>query len=239
MHEFQTDLRVRRLGDEKMIGPSILVPTAAREGVISRSVYLPAGEWIDYRTDLLQRSRGEDVELSFQRDGHFELPYLVRRGAILPILWVDAQTMNIAGRRLDGVTITDLNLRAYPATEPSTFDVFEDDGETIAYRTAGAFVRTRVETRLHENSVELSVAPSEGSYAGAPTQRRIVPRVVVPGREPARVTEDGVELRAFTDKMAFEKADSGWFWDGRAMTLVRTSARPVAAGTRLFLELKR
>lgn len=80
--EFPNDPNVEDIGDQYMYGANMLVAPVVAENRTSRSVYLPAGEWIDYnhrsqRTD----STGQSITVNTPID---EVPVFVRAGAIIP-----------------------------------------------------------------------------------------------------------------------------------------------------------
>jgi alpha-glucosidase len=239
VYYFQTDPNVRQIGDEKMIGSQILVAAGPADGPVARDVYLPAGDWVDYRSGKLYRSFGQTFHFDYQANqGLFQLPYLMRSGAILPTLWVDDQTMNVLGRRLDGSVISDLNLKIYPSSKQTAFTVFEDDGQTVAYRK-GAVAETKVSQQLFGGVAAIDVMPTSGSFDGAPSSRRVVARVVFPECTPKVTILDGKPLKQFQTRATFENADSGWFWDATAATLIlRTPSLPVTQAKQVRIELR-
>jgi alpha-glucosidase len=76
-------------------------------------MYLPAGDWYDFRTGTPTVSTGETMTLPVHRDGLLELPLFARDGAIVPMA--------------DGV------LRVLGSARNS-FEWFDDDGTTTAYQ---------------------------------------------------------------------------------------------------------
>jgi len=82
-----------------------LVYTAPDYTTYPRQVYLPTGQWVDYYTDTWHTSNGGFLEgVQVEDQGIFRLPLYARAGAIVPQMWVDDQTMNVMGQRLDGST---------------------------------------------------------------------------------------------------------------------------------------
>src|SRR5262249_48845337 len=150
----------------------LLVATVSTYGQARRDVYLPAGTWIDARTAACVRSRGDwahDVPTSV--DGAFTVPLFVRAGALVPEMYVDDLTMNALGARRDGTRRDDLVVRVYADDAPGgarhRFTLYEDDGETVAYLD-GAVRRTVVSQRRRGDRLDLGIAASSGTYAGAP-----------------------------------------------------------------------
>src|SRR6478609_12225316 len=62
VYYYQNDPVVRKMGHEKMVGKDLLVGIVAGAGEKQRSVYLPAGDWIDFHTNKLIHSTGQWIE---------------------------------------------------------------------------------------------------------------------------------------------------------------------------------
>jgi alpha-glucosidase len=136
--EFPDDPAVADLGDEAMIGPYILAAPIMQEGAMSRSVYLPAGRWYELHSDaIIDGPTTIDVPVTLAA-----LPLYVRAGAILPV----------AGGGLE----------LYPGP-PTTFTLYEDDGEALAGGT-------RV-------TLELTALPDGAQLVSTDHQRSFVVRV--------------------------------------------------------------
>ncbi|MBI4920443.1 MAG: DUF5110 domain-containing protein [Devosia nanyangense] len=110
---YYADAGAKGLGHEKMIGSDLVGAAVAKEGAKDVAMYLPAGDWYDFRTGARTASVGEFVTLPVYRDGRLALPLFARDGAIVPMA--------------DGV------LRVFGSARNS-FDWFDDDGTTTAYQ---------------------------------------------------------------------------------------------------------
>jgi alpha-glucosidase len=106
--EFPEDEAVANMDDEAMLGASILVAPAVEQGATTRSVYLPAGRWYDYASDVFFDGP-TTITLPLRLAS---LPMFVREGAIIPTS--------------DGIDV-------YPGSGQLT--LYEDDGETGANAT--------------------------------------------------------------------------------------------------------
>jgi len=79
--EFPDDPNAYAIDDQFLLGPSLLVAPVLKPGATTRAVYLPAGDWYDYRTK--QRLEGGRY---FGADAPLEvIPVFVRAGTILPV----------------------------------------------------------------------------------------------------------------------------------------------------------
>jgi alpha-D-xyloside xylohydrolase len=122
--DFPTDPKVADIGDEYMLGHAFLVAPVTIQGQTSRPVYLPAGnDWYDYWTDR-KYPGGQTVtaEAPIER-----IPLFVRAGSIVPMGVPIQNTMQ--KQPLESI-------RVYPGRDAS-FTLYDDEGETNAYREAG------------------------------------------------------------------------------------------------------
>jgi alpha-glucosidase len=108
--EFPGDPAVENLGDQAMLGPSILVAPVVAAGATSREIYLPAGRWYELHSGAIF----DGPTTITARVTLAALPMYVREGAIIP-------TTSDTG---------ELVLEVYPAAAPSAFTLVEDGGRT-------------------------------------------------------------------------------------------------------------
>src|SRR5262249_2402255 len=131
---YPDDPNVQGVADEKLLGRDLLLAALPEYGVTTRAVYLPAGEWVDYASGERPSGAGGAHGGPGTGQGGSRLPLFARSGAILPEMFVDDQTMNAVGRRLDGSSRDELVVRVFAAPTATSFTLFEDDGETTAYQ---------------------------------------------------------------------------------------------------------
>jgi len=131
--DFPNDPAVANLGDEYMLGKAFLVAPVTSQGQTSRPVYLPAGaDWYDYWTNR-KYAGGQTVTADAPID---RIPLFVRAGSIVPM---GAQVQNTMQKQpLESI-------RVYPGRDAS-FTLYDDDGETNAYRKGAG-----TSTTLHWN----------------------------------------------------------------------------------------
>lgn len=211
VYSFQDDPAARAIGDEKMIGRDLLVATVTDYGCVTRDVYLPAGEWIDFHDNTWIRSLGECVrDVPVRRSGLFLLPMFARAGAILPLQHVDDGTLTIVGDRRDARPRDELIVRVFPSAEPSEFTLYEDDGVTVACRR-GLVRETIIRQEREPGRVTVEILPARGDFGGAPAARNHVVELVPPaGTRVTAVTLDGMPLPRFEDERAWAPTDTAW-----------------------------
>ncbi|MEM2142229.1 MAG: glycoside hydrolase family 31 protein [Candidatus Thorarchaeota archaeon] len=143
---FQEDEQTHTLDDEFMVGPFLLVAPVLKEGVRHRDVYLPAGSWFDYWTDLMLSGPGRytvDAPLS-------RIPIFVRGGAVLTVGDVVQTADESQGN---------LTLLIYPHGDGDHV-LFEDDGIS----DGGPFATTRFQVHSGNGWLDLMVESRQGSY---------------------------------------------------------------------------
>ncbi|MBR0722368.1 TIM-barrel domain-containing protein [Bradyrhizobium manausense] len=121
--DFPDDAAVRGVEDAFMLGPDLLVAPVLEEGAFERCVRLPAhdGGWYDWH-DGRRFAGGEMVQVAAPLG---RLPLFVRGGSMIPVVDIDA-----TGRQGD----RSLVIFGAPVMH-STADLYEDDGDTAAWRT--------------------------------------------------------------------------------------------------------
>ncbi len=116
---YEQDSNVWEMNDEFMVGERILVAPVVTQGVKSRMVYLPEGEWIDYETG--QNITGGKY---FIRSTPLEsCPIYVKAGTILP----NYPVQQYIGEQ----TIDTLILQVFAGN--GSYIHYQDDTESFAY----------------------------------------------------------------------------------------------------------
>lgn len=100
--EFPDDPGAWRVDDEYLFGSQILVAPLLESGITRRTVYLPAGKWIDYQTGKTYESGWHEIEADA-----LPIIILVRDGSVLPHLKLAQCTADLDWSRI--------NLKVYSA----------------------------------------------------------------------------------------------------------------------------
>ncbi len=188
------------LGRDLLIAP--VYRSQAASGGWRRGVYLPAGRWIDYwdGTVVEAGSGGKIIDIPVDLA---TLPVLVRAGAIIPMY---------PESLYDGQVPADpLTLDIYPHGQ-SAFVLYEDDGNTRAYRK-GAFSKQRIsvtETKPTDE-IEVVVSPAQGDFSGLIEQRQLQFQLHTRA-SPKSVVLDKKPLSKKQSQAALESAVEGWFF---------------------------
>lgn len=223
VYYFQSDPLVREIGHEKMLGHDLLVAIVAGHDEIERYVYLPAGNWINYHTNELFQSQGDWFgPFPEYYNGVFKLPMFARAGAIIPQMYVDEETMNILGKRMDSSKHEELIIRVYADNTTSSFTLYEDDGQTIAY-LQGDYRTTQIAQKQSTSGVTITIGKAAGSYADSPNIRDNLIKLII--NDPQHITQvkfNGSILPRYYSLKAFESADKGWYEVGNNLVLAKS-----------------
>jgi len=146
--EFPDDPKTANLSDQWMMGRSLMAAPILQAGG-QRSVYLPAGGWYAFDSNLPVK-RKRTIEVTAGLD---EIPLYVRAGSILPLGPVIQHTSQLPGGPLE--------LQIYPGKD-ATFTLFEDDGATTDYLKG----QVRSTTFSWQDKTGRLSWKSEGPYAG-------------------------------------------------------------------------
>jgi alpha-D-xyloside xylohydrolase len=172
--DFEKDTAVDNIGDEYMLGPSLLVSPVTGYGERSRDVYLPAGQgWYDLYSGKYQQG-GQRIKA----DAPYErIPLFVKEGSIIPL----GPALQYTNEK-PADTIT---LFVY-AGKDAHFILYEDEGTNYNYEK-GAF--TDIPLNYNESTRTLIVGPREGSFPGM-LKERIFRVVWITKNRPAALSFD-------------------------------------------------
>ncbi len=159
--EFPSDPATWGRDDQFLFGSDLLVAPVLREAAVDRGVYLPAGDWYDFRTGG-RHAGGREVRLPVTLES---LPIFARAGAFVFGQPVVQHTGEMPGQPLI--------VSVFPASR-SERSFYEDDGETLAYQR-GQSVRRLFSQERTADAVVVRVGAPEGPYR--PAARDLVLRV--------------------------------------------------------------
>jgi alpha-glucosidase len=143
--------------NQYLFGPWFLIcPVESTKNLIK--IHLPEGDWY-YLYNGKKYSGPGEIVMECPLD---KLPVFVKAGAIIPMQPVQ-QSLT---RRSD-----QLILHLYAGHGNSSFEYYEDDGETFAYQQ-GSFHKRQINFNPHDRT--LTLAPAEGSYPSSIKKLKIV-----------------------------------------------------------------
>ena len=148
--DFMEDKRVRKITDQFMFGPALLINPVSELNATQRNLYLPAGIWYDFWTGESEtggRTLTADAPLA-------RIPIYVRAGSILPV----GPPMQYTGEKPNDP----IELRIYPGADGS-FTLYEDDGSSYEYQHGQSSV---IRLDWHDTANTLTIGTRQGNFQG-------------------------------------------------------------------------
>ena len=193
--DWPEDSNVADISDSFMFGDWILASPVLEEGAATKEIYLPAGMWTDFSTG--EKIAGARlITRKLDNKGFTDIPMYIREGGIIP----NQDVVQYIGtdNRPDKLYID-----VFPADAETSFDIYEDDGETYDYEK-GLFFKQRISVADRGNSIIFLT--QEGSYKPAFTSYI----VKIHGTQTGMVTAGGKDLRQYKDYASLLKAKEGF-----------------------------
>ncbi len=195
------DATAATIGDEYMLGDSLLVAPVITQSVTTRSVYLPAGGWFDFWTNA-HVDGGQTV--TWTGTDSTQIPIYVKDGGIVTRLPAGVQSLNDAtyvGNSAIATSDGSLDFLVYPGTGPT--------GNSEATLYDG----TTLTSNASDSTTTLTLTMAAGPHAAT--------FEVYSSAHPTSVLRDGATLTE-VDPSAL-MADS-WAYDGTFVKIELSSA---------------
>ena len=151
---FPEDRKCDDMTYQYMFGPNFCV------GIFTNEIYLPKGTWTDAWTGEKIVSKGETFTREYPATRAGLL--FIREGAIIPT----QPDVPFLGAR----PFQEILLKVYPKGD-SCYKMFDDDGQSYGYEK-GLMTSTLFECHEKGGQVRIVVNPVEGSFEGAPAERK-------------------------------------------------------------------
>ena len=164
--DFPSDTVTRKVADQYLFGPALLVNPVTAYRARSRLVYLPPAAWYDFWTGQ-RLAGGRTVQAAAPYD---RIPVYVRAGSILPI---GPELQYADEKPADPITLV-----VYTGAD-GRFSLYEDDGASYGYER-GEFAR--IPLRWDERSRTLIIGRRDGSFPGMLARRQFQLVFVSPER---------------------------------------------------------
>jgi alpha-D-xyloside xylohydrolase len=205
-----------------------------------RNVRLPSGnKWVNYETHELHDG-GQVLHNVPSRDkqGRFRHPQFARAGAIFPRSEQQRASIQHGAQHIPPKN-HDLVLRVFPNTDQSAFKLFEDDGHSREHEW-GQVRSTHITQKQEGNTVNVRIEPSQGSYNGAPGERRHKIELATTNMNVEKVHINGHELHRSHDKNDFlNNWMEGYYVDHQAkMVIVKTGPMNVTWNKHFAIQFK-
>lgn len=156
--QYQDDPKTYNINDQFMLGDHLLSAPVIKQGMNTRTLYLPKGTWYEFFNDKKYEGgkkitvdapiRAIDTYNKEYRNPYAGLPLFVQAGSVIPMQPVQ----QYVGQK----KITNITLQIYAGASSDSY-LYEDDGKTQAYRK-GDFRLTTFQTDSTENSLNVDIS---------------------------------------------------------------------------------
>lgn len=148
------DRHVRNDSAAWLFGQWLLVsPVVQRDQQLKR-IYLPPGIWTSWSTGGIYLG-GRAITLGLDSKTWSDTPLFIRQGAIIPM----QPAMDYVGQH----RVSTLTVNVFPAARRTSFDYYDDDGETYAYQH-GAYFLQQISAQAGDHEVSLETAAPTGTF---------------------------------------------------------------------------
>ena len=198
LFDYQNDELTYSISDQYFFGHSMMICPVTVKGALSRPVYFPGGDWVDFWTG--ERISGHQWK-SFLTPPDL-MPIFIREGAIIPRQAV----LQYIGEK----PVETISLLVYPSGK-STYQLYDDDGKSLDYQQ-GILALTPIHSEVINGRWTLTIGQPEGAYHEA------VRNYCVEAywkEKPATVTVNGKVLKKADNQNSLSQ-DKGWFFDETA-----------------------
>lgn len=181
---FTADSVSYQVEDEYMWGEHLLIAPVLAKGVSDRRIYLPSTTWYNVANNKKYESGWYTEPVNMQA-----IPVFAKAGSFVPRLT----------RRINNTTAyntSNLMLTYYPSPDPSTYTLYDDDGQTKNAIEQKLFERIEFESEGFDTSGTITIATNKGKFTGKPVNRLIHLHIPGLGRQPAGITINNTAITA-------------------------------------------
>ena len=156
------DTAFLRANEQYFWGDEILVAPVVDKGATSKRIYLPAGNWFNYFTQQVLPGH-QWIEQKLAPD---YIPAFVRAGSFIPTIEIKNNTTEY--------NISPLTITYFAANQPSSYELYEDDGESKNAIATKAFeLTTFASSGATDAGLTINISSNGGHYKGQPTHRTV------------------------------------------------------------------
>lgn len=156
MAAYPKDSNAKNYTDGWMFGDYLLVSPVLDKGQTTKKIYLPEGTWIDYFKGTVY-SGGQTIEYSVDAANWSDIPLFIKQGAIIP----SQDFVNYVGEK----KITNIYVDAFPDNKETTFEYYDDDGNSTTYKEGNYFKQKLTLAGSEDGKgVQFTTASKEGNY---------------------------------------------------------------------------
>ena len=212
--EYPNDREATKADGQFFMGEELLVAPVVEKDAVTKDVYLPEGEWVDYNDKQTVHRGGRWITVDAPLH---VIPLFAKKGSIIP-------TMPVM-QYIHELPVYPLILDIFPAqpNREATFECYEDDGETTAYLD-DVFAKTAFSCRTEQQGYTLRIGNREERGYQVTGKRNLLFRIHL-AQKPKQVSLDGKKLKrtkpgSTMDNLTVATDATQWAWDEAAKTIL-------------------
>ena len=195
--------KLQNISDEYFWGKNLLVAPVAKAGAASKSLYLPAGKWINFWNDQIMEGN-QQVTLPAPLD---EMPLLVKAGSFIPTAMNLPNTAAYNGDSLQILYYPDASVKE------SHFTLYNDDGKTPGAWEKGDYQLINFTGDVTTSQIQVTLNSEGNGYANMPSSREMLFQIKRVSSLPSSVSLDGKNIPFSSTESGYESSAPGAFWD--------------------------
>jgi alpha-glucosidase len=205
--EYPNDQEAYKAEHQFLFGKELLVAPVVKKGALTKEVYLPEGEWIDFgdKRTVYQGAR------SITYDAPLDvIPVFVKKGSIIPMMPV----MQYIHQK----PVYPVSLEVFPAAanQQAHFVLYEDDGESNNYQKE-IYCKTAFSCLTKAEGYEFTVAKREEKGYAPAGKRNLIVKLYLQ-EKPKRVLVNAAKVKSIKAEKLLAAADqefeqTSWSWD--------------------------
>ncbi|TRX13429.1 glycoside hydrolase family 31 protein [Flavobacterium gawalongense] len=205
--EYPNDTETYQLNGQFLFGRELLVAPVVEKGAITKEVYFPEGEWINYNDKKTVYKGGQWITVDAPLD---VIPLFVKKGSIIP-------TMPVM-QYIHEKPSYPVSLEVFPgvANKETSFLLYEDDGESRDYER-DIFCKTKFTAVTNQSGFTIKInAREEKGYKPA-GQRNYIIKVHTLNK-PKEITVNTSKIKKVKTEVLQKTADAdfekiSYSWD--------------------------
>lgn len=149
--EYPNDPETYKLNGQFLFGKELLIAPVVEKAAVTKDVYLPEGEWIDFNNGKTSYRGGQWITYDAPLD---VIPVFVKKGSIIPMMPVM--------QYIHEKPVYPLSFAIFPGklNQEASFELYEDEGENNMYKN-DIFCKTRISAVTQKDGYVVKVNARE------------------------------------------------------------------------------
>ena len=205
--EYPTDLETYKLNAQFLFGRELLVAPVVEKGALTKDVYLPEGEWVNFNDGKTTYKGGQWITVDAPLN---VIPLFVKKGSIIP-------TMPVM-QYIHEKSSYPVSLEIFPAAlnKEAAFTLYEDDGESRDYER-NIYARTRFSSQTTKEGLVLKINVREEKGYKPEGERNYVLKIHS-SFKPKNLLINSGKMKAIKSEKLLANVESdfknpAWSWD--------------------------